>query len=192
MRRQAQSRWSRNSELVLLLVADPATDAADHVLLRRSGRAWAVGGSYLELRVIRMAHELWNADDVDKQERIIGRRTDGRWLDGSAPFDEPWFAADPEGAVTPLDSHVRKVNPRTPGQPAPRLLRRSWSYAGGTAAGGNPDEGMVFMAFQNDLAAGFLRAPERLRGEALGPYLLPMGGGYFVVPTADGLAELLG
>lgn len=165
-------------------------DAAGHVLVA-DGPRWLHGGSYLALRVIRMAHDQWNADGVEKQERIIGRRTDGRWLDGTAPFAEPRFAADPEGAVTPLDSHVRKVNPRTADQPPPRMLRRSWTYGGGTAVGGQPDEGLVFMAFQNDLAAGFLRAQQRLRGEAMAPYLLTVGGGYFAVPTTEGLAALL-
>jgi deferrochelatase/peroxidase EfeB len=54
-----------------------------------------------------------------------------------------------------------------------------------------PDDGMVFMAFQNDLATGFVRAQQRLHGEALSPYLLTVGGGYFVVPTLDGLAAVL-
>jgi len=165
-------------------------DPVDQVLLR-SGPQWTVGGSLLALRVIRMAHALWDADETEEQERIIGRRTDGHWLDGTAAFDEPRFAADPDGAVTPLDSHVRLVNPRTPDRPPPRMLRRSWTYGGGTAPGGVADEGMVFMAFQNDLAAGFVRAQERLRGEAMAPYLLAVGGGYYVVPTPDGLATLL-
>jgi deferrochelatase/peroxidase EfeB len=64
------------------------TSAADAVALIPSGRGepeWAVGGSYLALRVIRLAMALWNADSVAEQERIIGRRRDGSWLDGHAP-----------------------------------------------------------------------------------------------------------
>lgn len=153
--------------------------------------AWAVGGSYLAVRVIRMAHGLWDADDDEKQRRIIGRHPDGRWLDGTDALAEPAFAADPDGAVTPLDSHVRRINPRTADSPPPAMLRRSWTYRGGTAAGGRPDEGMVFMAFQRDLATGFVRAQQRLTGDALSTYLLAVGGGYFLVPTPDGLATLL-
>ncbi|WP_370943267.1 Dyp-type peroxidase [Amycolatopsis sp. cg5] len=136
------------------------------------------GGSLLALRVIQLAHDQWNADDSAKQERIIGRKADGGWLDGGPPSGEPSFAEDPDGAVTPLDSHVRKANPRTPGEPPPRMLRRSWLYQGGPA-----DDGVVFMAFQNDFDAGFTLAQNRLRGEALAPYLLTVGGGYFVVPA---------
>jgi deferrochelatase/peroxidase EfeB len=147
----------------------------------------ADGSSLVAVRVIRMAHELWDADGIARQERVIGRRRDGTWLDGTDAAGQPRFADDPHGAVTPLDSHVRRANPRTPDAPAPRMLRRSWSYDGGPA-----DRGVVFMAFQNDLTAGFLRAQQRLPGEALGSYLLTVGGGFFLVPPPTALAALVG
>ncbi|SDZ42335.1 deferrochelatase/peroxidase EfeB [Amycolatopsis xylanica] len=146
----------------------------------------ADGSSLLALRVIQLAQDAWNADDPVKQQRIIGRKPDGSWLDGSPSAGEPSFAGDPDGAVTPLDSHVRKANPRTPGVPSPRMLRRSWIYQGGPA-----DDGVVFMAFQSDFEAGFALAQNRLRGEALAPYLLTVGGGYFVVPARDNLGAYL-
>lgn len=182
--------------------ANPATaDAAGQVLLPTGGEPWTAGASFLALRVIQLAHQAWDADSVDKQQRVIGRRTDGSWLDGTAAFDEPSFATDPDGALTPLDSHVRRVNPRTPSEPSPRMLRRSWTYAapapdssaaGSTNAGSAAtDQGMVFMAFQNDLSAGFELAQRRLTNEALAPYLLTVGAGYFLVPTPTGLTTLL-
>jgi deferrochelatase/peroxidase EfeB len=163
------------------------TATADLVALIPAGRgeqAWAVGGSYLALRVIRLATAVWDKDPVDTQERIMGRRRDGRWLDGRAAHEEPDFAADPEGVLTPLDSHVRRANPRTAGAASPRLIRRSWSYDGGTAEGGHRDEGLLFMAYQADLEAGFLSVQRRLVGQALDRYLLTVGGGYFWVPPA--------
>jgi deferrochelatase/peroxidase EfeB len=144
---------------------------------------WAVGGSYLALRVIRLARELWDADPVDHQERLVGRRRDGTWLDGSPAAAEPAFARDPDGQVTPLDSHVRRANPRTPGVASPRLLRRSWAYQEeqpGTAA----EDGLLFMCYQADLETGFLPVQRRLVGQAMDRYLLTVGGGYFLVPAA--------
>jgi Dyp-type peroxidase family len=142
--------------------------AAEDVLVT-SG--WA--GTYLAVRIVRLAQDLWNADDQVKQDRIIGRRRDGTWLDGRKATAQPAFAQDSEGVVTPLDCHVRTVDPRTPGKPRPQLMRRSWAH----------DDGILFMAYQADLATGFERAQRRLAGEALTPYVLAVGGGYFAVPA---------
>ncbi|OLR92372.1 Dyp-type peroxidase [Actinokineospora bangkokensis] len=135
------------------------------------------GASLLAVRVIRMAHGQWRADPPERQAAVIGRHPDGTWLDGTAAGATPDFTADPDGATTPLDSHVRTMNPRTPGSAAPRMLRRSWIYSTSPQ-----DEGVVFMAFQRDLAAGFALAQSRLTADALHPYLLAVGGGYFAVP----------
>nr|WP_269801399.1 Dyp-type peroxidase [Streptomyces odonnellii] len=136
---------------------------------------WAVGGSYQVVRIIRFATELWDKDSVHEQERIIGRRRDGRWLDGAPTDEQPNFAADPKGRLTPLDSHVRLAAPdrRNP----PPLVRRSYSYDRGDG-----DTGLVFSCFQRDLAQGFEAVQKRLEGEAMAKYLLTTGGGYFFVP----------
>jgi Dyp-type peroxidase family len=142
------------------------------------------GETLLAVRVIRLAHQSWDADTPEHQHRVIGRRPDGTWLDGTPPRADPDYAADPTGAVIPLDSHARTMNPRTPGSPSPRMLRRSWSYQGPPTPQGTPDSGVVFMAFQDDYAAGFALAQSRMTGDALHPYLLTVGGGYYTVPPA--------
>ncbi|MFI0976891.1 Dyp-type peroxidase [Streptomyces sp. NPDC021093] len=136
---------------------------------------WAVGGTYQVVRIIRMATELWDADPVETQEQIIGRRRDGRWLDGTPAGERANFASDPKGKLTPLDSHVRLAAPnrRTP----PPILRRSYSYVRDDG-----DRGMIFSCFQRDLAEGFEAVQRRLEGEAMAKYLLTTGGGYFFVP----------
>lgn len=163
--------------------ANPSTEdeeGTDRIALigSESGEpAWAVGGTYLALRVLEVSHELWDAEDVELQEQIIGRRRDGTWLDGTAADQEPDFAGDPDGAVTPLDSHVRLASPRD-GSAPPRMLRRSWTWTAEEAS----RDGLLFMAFQADLDAGFRRAQERLTGSRLDRYVLATGGGYFLVP----------
>ncbi|MEU0957158.1 Dyp-type peroxidase [Streptomyces niveus] len=152
-------------------------EVADRALVRegQGEPEWAVGGSYQVVRVIRFATELWDKDSVDEQERIMGRRRDGRWLDGTPVGEEPNFAADPKGRQTPLDSHVRLAAPdrRNP----PQLVRRSYSYDRGDG-----DTGIIFNCYQRDLVEAFGAVQKRLEGEALAKYVLTTGGGYFFVP----------
>ncbi|MFF7717536.1 Dyp-type peroxidase [Streptomyces sp. NPDC007988] len=152
-------------------------EAAERALVR-AGQGepdWAVGGTYQVVRIVRLATELWDKDSVEEQEQIIGRRRDGRWLDGTPDGDEPNFAADPHGRLTPLDSHVRLAAPdrRNP----PPIVRRSYSYDRG-----NGDRGLIFSCFQRDLAKGFEAVQKRLEGEAMAQYMLTTGGGYFFAP----------
>ncbi|MEU6408841.1 Dyp-type peroxidase [Microbispora sp. NPDC046933] len=144
---------------------------------------WARAGTYQVVRLIRLAHALWDADPVNVQEKVIGRRRDGTRLDGAAPFANTPFTGDDDGSITPLDSHVRRANPRLPGIEPPRMLRRSFSYSRGRDGFGNLDEGLLFVCYQADLARGFEAVQQRLAGEALGRYTLTTGGGYFFVPA---------
>ncbi|GAA0389057.1 hypothetical protein GCM10010357_07210 [Streptomyces luteireticuli] len=139
--------------------------------------SWAVGGSYQVIRLVRLATELWDRDSQEEQERVIGRRRNGRWLDGTPAEEEPDFRADPKGRVTPLTSHVRMAAPdrRNP----PPLVRRSYGYDRGDG-----DTGMIFSCFQRDLAAGFETVQRRLEGQELDKYVLTFGGGYFFVPPS--------
>ncbi|HEY9374703.1 Dyp-type peroxidase [Streptomyces sp.] len=158
---------------------NPSSDreTLDRALIRRdqSEPEWAVGGSYQVVRIIRLATELWDRDSIDEQERIIGRRRDGRWLDGTPLDERAEFSGDPLGKTTPLDSHVRRAAPdrRNP----PPLVRRSYSYSRGEG-----DSGIIFSCFQRDLKAGFEAVQKRLEGESMSQYMLTTGGGYYFVP----------
>jgi deferrochelatase/peroxidase EfeB len=153
---------------------------ADRALVRAGGKEpkWAVGGTYQVVRIIQMATALWDADSKDEQEKIIGRRRDGRWLDGTPSGERPDFASDPRGRATPLDSHVRLAAPdrRNP----PPMVRRSYAYHRDDV-----DQGLIFSCFQRDLGAGFEAVQRRLRHEAMAKYVLTVGGGYFFVPPPN-------
>ena len=148
---------------------------------------WTAGGSYQVVRLIRFASELWDAEPVERQEDVIGRhKQSGAPLAGIREDQTPNFAVDPDGRITPLDAHIRRANPRIPGSEASRILRRSYSYRRGRDATGQPDEGLIFICFQQDLERGFVTVQRRLRGEAMEKYVLPFGGGYFfVLPAAQ-------
>jgi len=142
--------------------------------------AWAVGGSYHVVRIIRMRVEFWDRTPLRTQETIIGRHKDtGAPLGATAETDVPDFAADPDGAQFRLDGHIRLANPRTADTAGNRILRRGFSYSLGFDAAGHFDQGLLFQCFQRDLDAGFLTVQNRLNGEALEEYITPVGGGFF-------------
>ncbi len=77
---------------------------------------WSTGGSYQVVRIIRNFVERWDRTPLQEQQRIIGRnKMSGTPLDkpASDEFTAPDFAADQDGAQTPLDAHIRLANPRT-------------------------------------------------------------------------------
>ena len=142
--------------------------------------AWAVDGSYLAVRTIRMFVERWDRTALDEQEHIIGRgKRTGAPLGLGREEDVPDYAADPEGRSIPLDAHIRRANPRTPESAASRILRRGYSFSRGFDAAGQLDQGLLFVAYQRDLEAGFLTVQARLDGEPLEEYIRPVGGGFF-------------
>jgi deferrochelatase/peroxidase EfeB len=141
--------------------------------------AWAAGGSYHVVRVIRMLVEFWDRTQLVEQERLIGRqKADGAPLGGEHETDVPDYADDPDGDVIPLDAHIRLANPRTPETEDDLILRAGLNFSRGFDGSGQLDQGLAFVSFQRKMSQ-FLNTQERLAGEPLEEYLLPVGGGFF-------------
>lgn len=178
-------------------------DANDPALMERivwtSGAEepqWAHGGSYQVVRIIRNMVERWDRTPLREQEQIFGRSKDsGAPLDAlhATEHHVPDYAADPEGAATPMDSHIRLANPRDAASDRNLMLRRPFNYSRGAMKNGQLDQGLLFIAWQANLEAGFIAVQNRLNGEPLEEYIKPVGGGYFfALPGVGGPGDYLG
>lgn len=88
-----------------------------------------------------------SADEI--AEKLVGRKKDGTPLIGAPGRQNFNYAGDPNGAQCPLQSHVRRANPRR--EDTPRILRRGFSY-GPREDQDDDDRGLMFIAYNASIA----------------------------------------
>ena len=169
---------------------------SEFVWVGDEGPDWMTGGTYLVVRRIRIALELWDAESLDAQERVIGRhKTSGAPLGKSEENDELDLAArHSDGSlVIPVRAHVRVASPQENwGQ---MLLRRSYAYTGGMETfGASPqssqrgpafDAGLLFCAYQRNPRLAFIPMFRRLAEmDSLSRFTTHTGSAIAAIPRA--------
>ncbi|WP_445152212.1 Dyp-type peroxidase [Baekduia sp. Peel2402] len=165
--------------------------------------AWTKNGTYMVVRASTIDTAAWDVRTLRDQEHIVGRwKVSGSALhasdDPSAAVVEPDFGSDPDGVVTPLASHVRKTNPRGPGDGDRRIFRRGYPLIQTTVSGQR--RGLLFVCFGRTITTQFefiTRAwtvnpdfPRPGAGQdALRAFERVLCGGYFFVPPLQRAAE---
>jgi deferrochelatase/peroxidase EfeB len=162
------------------------TDAHEH--------PFAAGGTYMIVRTIRQHVEFWDRVGMLEQEQMIGRyRVSGAPLGGATEYENPDYPSDPKGKRIPLNAHIRLANPRTPQTAEQRILRRPYNYNRGFDEAGDQDQGLLFVAFNQDPKRQFEQIQLRLEAEPMTDYITPVGGGYFFAPRgAAGPGDWIG
>ncbi len=157
--------------------------------------SWAQGGTYAAVRLIREQIERWDRLTLNQQESSIGRhKTTGAVLGKDKETDPAKFDQDAAGEQVPLDSHIRKANPRLGAESEKRrILRRGYLYMNGVDKSGLLDAGFLFMGFCRNVEEQFefvkrnymtnRNFPQANTGaQDLDEYLFCIGGGYFYLP----------
>ncbi len=163
------------------------------------GPGWMRGGTYLVARRIRIALEHWDRTDVDFQEQTIGRhKYSGAPLGKQHETDKLDLAAAGKDGnpIIPEGAHVRLATAAS--NQGAQILRRGYSYNDGVSftaerwppwrQGMEYDSGLLFLAYQNDPRAGFIKIFERMsKLDMMNQFVTHTGGGIFACP--GGLAE---
>ena len=155
-----------------------AADREELIFTGAEAPAWARGGSYLAVRLIRLKIERWDRLSRTAQDDSIGReKVTGAPLGGRREEETPTL-----DSRTPKDAHIRMANPRRPGDEKHRILRRPFVFNNGFDDYGLLDSGALFMAFCRDLEKQFATTKRRTHGQDLDEYMVAFGGGYFFCP----------
>ncbi|WP_407566721.1 Dyp-type peroxidase [Polymorphospora sp. A560] len=161
----------------------PGDAGFDRAVWATDGPDWFRGGTTVVIRRIRLELETWDLLGRADKEFAVGRRLDtGAPLTGTAEHDAPDFTAtDPTGfTVIPEFSHVARAHVADEGT---RMLRRPYNYDGQPDAAGQADSGMIFAAYQADVARQFLPVQQRLaESDLLNEWTTPIGSAVFAIP----------
>lgn len=162
-------------------------DFADLVWIN-SGEPWAVGGTQLVVRRIKMTLDTWDKLSSEQKEKIIGRKlSNGAPLTGENETDIPDFAARDERGFTviPDYAHIRNAGP---GELHERFLRRPFNYVDSKTG----EAGLIWMAYAANLSKQYLPVQTRLaKNDLLNKWTVPVGSAVFFIPRGFQLGETL-
>ena len=141
------------------------------------GPEWAIGGTQLVLRRIRMNLDTWDRLSTDQKEGVIGRKlSDGAPLGKSNETDLPDLdAVDENGMkVIPPFAHIRKAA----GKPEQQFFRRPFNYeVPGVEAG------LLWTAYCASIEDQYVPIQKALdEGDLLNLWTTPVGSSVWILP----------
>lgn len=87
---------------------------------------------------------------------LLGRDTEGKPLITGTATNDFDYRDDASGVRCPLHAHVRRANPRTPGLPSPRVLRRGFAYGSRySPETASEERGLMFMGYNASISTQF-------------------------------------
>jgi hypothetical protein len=163
---------------------------------------WTELGTYMTLRVSSFPAAGWDTRPQSEQQEDVGRwKVGGAPLDraeGADPEEPPAFEADQNASGVLATAHIRKANPRGPGDQLRRIFRRGYPLI--ASGKGDLQRGLIFICFGRTITTqfefitrGWMRNPDFPRPGAGKDRLLDqealkeeiLGGGYYFVPALE-------
>lgn len=150
------------------------------------GPEWAIGGTQLVLRRIKMNLDTWDRLSTDQKEGVIGRKlSNGAPLGGKEERDLPNFEAEDENGikVIPPFAHIRKAA----GTPEQQFFRRPFNYeVPGVEAG------LLWTAYCASIEDQYVPIQKVLdEGDLLNLWTTPVGSSVWVIPAGFTKGEVL-
>ena len=171
---------------------DLGTEDFDNLVWIAEGPKWAVGGTQLVLRRIRMNLDTWDKLGRDAKEEVIGRHLDtGAPLGKKNEYDFLDFdAKKPNGlSVIPTFAHVRRASAADLGE---RFFRRPFNYQVQGERPGELESGLLWTAYARDLTKQYLPVQKRLAEfDLLNQWTTPVGSAVFAMARGVQPGEIL-
>jgi len=160
------------------------------------GPAWAVGGTQLVLRRIKMNLETWDSLGREQKEQTIGRTLDnGAPLSGKNERDPIDFEATNEFGqkVIPEFAHIRRASAKSMDE---LFFRRPFNYqvvsADQMETPGNLESGLLWTAYAKNLSKQYVPVQERLASfDLLNKWTTPVGSSTFAIARGVKPGEIL-
>jgi dye decolorizing peroxidase len=161
-----------------------------------NGPAWAVGGTQLVLRRIKMNLNTWDSLGRTQKEQTIGRYLhNGAPLSGQEERDPIDFEAKNELGlkVIPEFAHIRRASAKSMDE---LFFRRPFNYQEvSTEAGAKPgalESGLLWTAYAKNLSKQYVPVQERLASfDLLNQWTTPAGSATFAIARGVKPGEIL-
>ena len=162
----------------------------DSLVWIKDGPEWAIGGTGLVLRKIRMNLNTWESLSTSSREEVIGRRlSDGAPLGGNSERDAPNLeATDSRGLkVIPPFAHIRRAAGDSIDQ---RFFRRPFNYE--QIEGGSVDSGLLWTAYCANIERQYLPVQQKLAEfDLLNKWTTPIASSTFLIPPGFTQGKIL-